>query len=437
MEILFGVLIGIFCLLSLVTAHEFGHFLMARRNGVRVLEFGICFPPRVKAWVHQIQRDKNGKIIKKKNGKPLYKWIKIPKKDWGKPQDDLIFSLNLLPIGGFCQMDGESDSDTKKGTFGAGSFWTKTKILFGGVIMNWLVSFLIFTILAWVGMPVVLENQFSIDSDKTTSSAPVIVEKIEENSPAERAGFKPGDQILSVNNEEIQTANDAAFSKHAGEEVKYKIKRIIHCDEENPPEACSRLGKTANGSSEIEETLTLAATLNEAGNEYGYLLGISMNSDLFATNRYTWSAPIVGVGTSLQLTAETFKGLGGMLWNLVSGAFSQLSPDDSAREAGRQAIESAGESVSGPIGIISMFIYLSSDIKIVLLLFGLISVSLACMNVLPIPALDGGRWLMIFCARLRNKRLSKETEEKIVSRALIVLFALMAIISVLDIVRFF
>ncbi|MBR3368369.1 site-2 protease family protein [Candidatus Saccharibacteria bacterium] len=448
MEIFLGVLIGIFCLLFLVTAHEFGHFIMARKNGVRVLEFGICFPPRAKAWVHKLQKDKDGKIIKKKNGKPLYKWIKIPRKDWKKSQDGLVFSLNLLPIGGFCQMDGESDADTRPQTFGAGSFWTKTKILFGGVMMNWLVSFVIFTILAWVGMPIVLENQFSIDSDKTAEYSKVTVVKIEENSPAERAGFKEGDEILKIEDVDIHTSSDVSTEnlKYAGKETNYIIKRTVSCsdvsqynsEDKKKFEPCTLMGIGIDGTSpELDIILTLKASLNEKDNEYGYLLGVNMESDLYNINRYTWSAPIVGIGTSLQLTAETFKGLGGMLWNLISGAFSQFSPDDSAREAGRQAIESAGDSVSGPIGIISMFIYLYSDIRITLLLFGLISVSLACMNVLPIPALDGGRWLMIFIARLQHKRLTKETEEKIVSKALLILFGLMIFITILDVIRFF
>ena len=114
MDIFIGVIVGLIVLMLLVTAHEFGHFIMARRNGVRVLEFGICFPPRAIAWV----KDPKTK-----------KWKKIPRKDWKKPQEGLVFSLNWLPIGGFCQMDGESASDSREGTFGKASFWSKTKIL--------------------------------------------------------------------------------------------------------------------------------------------------------------------------------------------------------------------------------------------------------------------------------------------------------------------
>lgn len=419
MDILLGVLIGIFCLLFLVTAHEFGHFIMARKNGVRVLEFGICFPPRAIAW----KKGKDGK------------WHKLPKSEWNKPQDSLIFSLNWLPIGGFCQMDGESDADTRKATFGAGTFWTKTKILFGGVLMNWIVAILIFTILAWTGMPIFLENQFSIDPDKTLDYTPVTVTSVIDNSPAARAGIMINDRILKINEKDIFSAAELSTenSNHAGEKVTYTIQHatIASGDTSNSPEyLCTESLGSCPENVEI--------VLNKADNEWGYLLGVSMTSDQVYAH-YTWSAPIIGIGTTVQLTGETFKGLGEMLWNLISGAFSQFSFNGETREAGRAAISAAGDGVTGPVGIVGVLFptFANAGISNLLFLFALISVSLACMNVLPIPALDGGRWLMIFISRLRHKRLTKEAEEKIVSRALLVLFALMILITILDITRFF
>ena len=80
MDIFVGVIVGLLVLMLLVTAHEFGHFLAARRNGVRVLEFGIGFPPRGIAWVKNPETKK---------------WQRLPKSEWGKPQKSLIFSLNL------------------------------------------------------------------------------------------------------------------------------------------------------------------------------------------------------------------------------------------------------------------------------------------------------------------------------------------------------
>lgn len=415
MNIFFGILIGIFCLVFLVTAHELGHFIMARKNGVRVLEFGICFPPRAIAW----KKGNDGK------------WHKLPKSEWDKPQDSLVLSLNWLPIGGFCQMDGESDSDTRKGTFGAATFWQKTKIDFGGVLMNWLVAFVIFTILAWVGMPTFLSNQFSIDSDKTSDPSVITVSKVIENSPADRAGFKEGDILKKVNGKEVLSIEDTNFDEFAGEEVTYEVERQIevsdaYCDVAPCP-----------SHTEIRQK-ALTATLNKADNEWGYLLGVSMRANQ-SLSHYTWSAPIVGAGTTVQITLETFKGLGQMLWNLVSGVISQISFNDATREAGRVAIGAAGEGVAGPIGIVGGIFpsFANSGFSNIAFLFALISVSLACMNVLPIPALDGGRWLMIFIARLKHKRLSKETEQNAVAKSMLVLLALAVLITILDITRFF
>ena len=400
MDIFVGVIVGLIVLMALVTAHEFGHFIMARRNGVRVLEFGICFPPRAVAWV----KDPKTK-----------KWKKIPKADWKKKQDGLVFSLNWLPIGGFCQMDGESASDTREGTFGKASFWSKTKILFGGVAMNWLIAIIVFTILAWTGMPKFLEGQFTISSDARVNSVPVEVSSVLDGSPAAKAGFKAGDKILSVDGNEFFHANEITEYNNTkkGEEVIYRLER--------------------NDSDEVIDAHTI---LNPDGSEY--LLGITMKTT--QTLSYsTWSAPIVGVGLTAQLTGETFKGVGIMLWNLISGIGSQFSFDASVRESGQEAISEVGDSVSGPVGIIGVLFpsFTSAGPTNLAFLAALISVSLACMNVLPIPALDGGRWLLIAIYKVRRKKLSKETEEKIVSRAMMVLLALIFIVTILDIIRFF
>lgn len=396
MNIVLGIIIGIVILMLLVVAHEFGHFIMARRNGVKVLEFGIGFPPRAKAWI-------------KKGGK----WHKLPKSDWDQKQDSTILSLNWLPIGGFCSMDGESAADTRKGTFGAASFWSKTKILFGGVLMNWLVAFVLLTILAFTGMPQFLNNQFCLSNDANISGEGVTVHEVMANSPAEQAGFQTGDQILAVGDTKVMYPTDvtAYGQDHAGQEVKYQIKRG-------------------------NETQDLTVKLNSS--DANYLLGVSMSfGQTFI--RSTWSAPIVGFMTTLQLTGETFRGLGVMIWNLASGIVSQFSTDSVVREAGQSAISAAGDSVSGPIGIIGTIFpaFASSGVSNLAFLAALISVSLACMNVLPIPALDGGRWLLIAIYKLRKKPLSKATEEKIVSRAFMVLLILIALISILDIIRLF
>ncbi|MCR5700236.1 MAG: M50 family metallopeptidase [Candidatus Saccharibacteria bacterium] len=407
MNIFIGVVVGLLVLMTLVTLHELGHFIAARRNGVRVLEFGICFPPRAIAWV----KDPKTK-----------KWKRIPRKDWKKPQEGLIFSLNWLPIGGFCQMDGESAADTRKGTFGAASFWSKTKILFAGVAMNWLTAIIIFTILAWTGMPEFLQGQFTVEADTRIEATPVQITTIAEGSPAETAGMQVNDHIIAVDGQELWRAseiNDYNRS-HAGQEVTYTVQR-------ETTESCTQ--------SDCETTtLDLPTTLNSADSEY--LLGVTMASTQ-SLSYSTWSAPIVGVGLTAQLTGETFKGVGILLGNLVSGVAQQFSFDSGTRESGQEAISSVGDSVAGPVGIVGQLFpaFTAAGPSNLAFLTALISVSLACMNVLPIPALDGGRWLLIAIYKARKKKLTKETEERIVSRAMMVLLALIFIVTILDIIR--
>ena len=428
--------------MALVTAHEFGHFLASRRNGVNVLEFGIGFPPRAIAW---IKDPKTGK------------WRRLKRSEWNKDkatktvvadsknkstsvvmeegskklvQKGMIFSLNWLPIGGFCQMDGESAEDERKGTFGAAGFWAKTKILFAGVAMNWLVAFVIFTVLAWTGMPQFLEGQFTVSADTRVTAVPVEITTIAEDSPAEKAGLEAGDSILKVDGTEMQYVSEIMdYNKaHAGETVTYEIMRSAKtCD-------CPEGADCDCSADEPKQTFEAEITLNPA--DADYQLGVTMAAEQ-SLSYSTWSAPIVGAGLTVQLTGETFKGVGIMLWNLISGVGSQFSSDEAVRESGQEAISSVGDSVSGPVGIIGQLFpaFTAAGPTNLAFLAALISVSLACMNVLPIPALDGGRWLLIAIYKVRKKRLTKEVEEKIVSRAFMVLLALIFIVTILDIVR--
>ena len=420
MNIFVGVIVGLLVLMLLVTAHEFGHFIAARRNGVRVLEFGIGFPPRAMAWIKDPK---------------THKWRRLTRDEWDKTgvletvindkkqpaaetdekifADGLVFSLNYLPIGGFCQMDGESAEDERPGTFGRASFWAKTKILFAGVGMNWLVGFVILTILAWTGMPTFLSGQFTVADDTRTVGGSVLVAEVAEASPAKDAGFQVGDKIVAVDGNQVERPSDVTNynSEHAGEEVSYVIEK--------------------DG-----EMVTVSVKLNESDAEY--LLGVAMSSP--QTLSYsTWSAPIVGAGLTLQITGETFKGVGVLIWNLFSGVGQMFSFDAGVRESGQAALSAAGESVSGPVGIIGVLFpsFTAAGPTNLAFLAALISISLACMNVLPIPALDGGRWLLIAIYKVRKKKLTREVEQKIVSRAMFALLALMAVVTIIDIVRFF
>ena len=412
MDVVIGVILGLLALVILVTAHEFGHFIAARKNGVEVEEFGICFPPRAIAW-------------RKVKGK----WRRLKKSEWDKaPGEGTIISLNWLPIGGFCQMKGENDDASEKGTFGKASYWSKTKILFAGVTANWIVAAVIFTALAFVGMPHFMENQFQVDIDtEVYITKPVTLESIEKDSPADNAGLQAGDvvksmRILKCDNEEctegvneryeILTTDDLLgfLDKYAGESVYMSF--------------------TRNG-----DEMTAPVTLNASDKDY--ILGAAIDGELLYMS--SWSSPIVGIGTTIQLTGETFKGVGQLIVNLFSGIIKQVNFDQSVRESGAEELQSAGDSVTGPVGIVGILFpnVAKAGGRSLAFFVAIISVSLACMNVLPIPALDGGRWLMITIARLRKKKLSKATEEKIVGRSFIVILILAVVITILDIMRFF
>lgn len=402
MEIIFGIIVGLLMLMLLVTGHEFGHFIMARRNGVEVEEFGICFPPRAVAW-----RRVDGK------------WRRLKKSEWKKaPGEGLIISLNWLPIGGFCQMKGESAADKRKGSFGKAGFWQKTKILFGGVAVNWLVAVVVLTVLAWIGMPQMLENQFKIDSDSyAIVKEPVTLHELMDDGVAKASGLNTGDVILTVASEGEQTDRVAINTpadlmefndRHRGETVYYTVE--------------------SKGNDR-----TIEVKLGDANAKYA--LGASLSGSAYY--RSTWSAPIVGLGLTAQITGETFKGIGTLIYNLFDGIISQFNFNAEVREEGKEALGAAGDSVSGPVGIVGVLFpsFLSMGIESLMFLVAIISISLACMNVLPIPALDGGRWLLIAIYKLRKKELTKEKEEKIVGKAFTAILILAVVVTVLDVMR--
>lgn len=377
MELISGIIIGLLTLVFLVVVHELGHAIVARRNGVVVEEFGIGFPP--KAWAKKL-----------KNG--------------------VLFSVNWLPLGGFVKLQGEHDAANKKGDYGAASFWAKTKILLAGVSINWLVAAALLTILAWTGLPKVLPDQFSIPSDTTLTKQPVHVANITSDSPAAKAGLKVGDKIVRFAGEAVPTPESLVEQT---KENKGKTVEIIY---------------TRGG---VERT-TKATLRGENPEKKGYL---GVGPDQRQQIQASWSAPVVGVVTTAQFTVVTLQGLGTLVGNLVSGLVLQLSPDSATKEQANKNLESAGSSVAGPIGILGVIFPAAEQAGLGQLIFltALISLTLAVMNVLPIPALDGGRWFVMAIFRLLKKPLTKEREEKIQGTGFMILMLLVVIVTIADV----
>lgn len=377
MELVFGIVVGLLILVFLVVVHELGHAIAARRNGVVVEEFGIGFPPR--AWKKKL-----------KNG--------------------VLFTINWLPLGGFVKLKGEHDSADKKGDYGAATYWQKTRILLAGVAINWLVAAGILTVLAWVGLPKVLPDQFTISSDTTIHRQPVELTVIAKDSPAEKAGLKVGDKIVRFAGEPVPSAealtNQAKAKKGQDVEVIY-----------------SRKG--------VEGSVKL--TLREGNNpSQGYLgVGSGQREQIQAS----WSAPIVGIVTTAQFTGATLAGLGDVLVNLVKGVALQIHPDQAVRQEAGASLQSVGNSVAGPIGILGVVFPAAEQAGIVQLAFltAIISLTLAVMNVLPIPALDGGRWFIMTIFRVLKKPLTKEREERIQATGFMVLMILVILVTIADV----
>jgi regulator of sigma E protease len=379
MELFFGVILGLIILVLLVVVHELGHAIVARRNGVVVEEFGIGFPPR--AWAKKL-----------KNG--------------------ILFTLNWLPLGGFVKLQGEHDAANKKGDYGAASFWAKTKILLAGVAINWLVAAALLTVLAWFGLPKILANQFTIPNDTILTQKPVEITSVSQGSPAAKSGLAIGDQILRFNGEQIATPQ-ALVDKTKAE--KGKEVEIIY----------SRDGVEA----------TKKVTLNEKNTENHGYLGVS--SGQRQEIRASWSAPIVGVVTTAQFTLVTLQGLGDLVVNLFQGIVQQFSSDQAVRAEAGQNLSAASGSVAGPIGILVTIFPEAGQAGLTQLIFltAIISLTLAVMNILPIPALDGGRWFVTAIFRLLKKPLTKEREEQIQGTGFMVLMAIVIMVTILDVTK--
>lgn len=378
-----SVIAGVLLLIFLVVVHELGHAIVARRNGVVVEEFGIGFPPR--AWSKKL-----------KNG--------------------ILFSLNWLPLGGFVKLQGENDAANKKGDYGAASLWAKTKILLAGVGINWLVAVILFTLLALIGLPKfsgVIDNQFTIPNDTTEIRQPVSIANVVAGSPAAKAGLQAGDQLLRFNGLPIdQPSNLNSFTQqYHGQSVEIIYKR---------------------GNAEHKAKVSLLAK-NTSGKGY---LGVGPTQRTMYKS--TWSAPIVGVVTTYQLTEATLKSLGGMVANLTTGIVQKFSSDPNTRNQGGEKLNEIGANVAGPVGILGIIFpaAVQAGPDTLILLTAIISLTLAVMNVLPIPALDGGRLFVTLLFRALKRPLTKEREEKIHGAGFMVLMALVVIVTVADVAKF-
>ena len=354
-----SIIVVVLVFFGLVMVHELGHFVVARRNGVRVLEFGIGFPPRL----------------------------------FSKTRNKTRYSFNLLPIGGFVRLKGEDGANKDSDSFAAQGYKTKSKIVMAGVSVNLAVAYIIFTFLLIVGMPQILPfspPSFGPIQPNTEASSGMLVYGVTKNSAAAVAGVKENDQIVSVNGETF--SSQAEFSQYlrdrAGQTVQIKITRS---DTEQTVDA--KLGNDKN-----------------AG-----VLGVVAERETYVSYPW-WQAPFAAVVVVLRLLWLTLAGFGA----LIVGLFTRGQVSDQ---------------VAGPIGITSIFAQLLRfDWRYSLSMIAALSLSLALINSLPIPALDGGREFVMTLQRLGVK-IKPKHEQLIHLAGFVLLFALIIIVTIVDITR--
>ncbi len=373
---IFLLIFGLVAFVGLVLVHEWGHFIAARRANVDVEEFGLGFPPKAKT-------------ITKKNGTE--------------------YTLNWLPLGGFVRLKGEHDFDEQKGSFGAARLSDKVKIMVAGVGMNLITAFILFTIVALMGMPQIVDNQFKVASDHNITSQKLYVQYVDTGSPADKAGIKLKDQLLY-----ITTSDGQRIDLSSEGQLPEITKKLAG---QNIEVTYLRSGQEQRANLKLLTTNEVDESKN-TDNPKGYMGIIPIE---FITARSTWSAPVVAVGTIGQFTQLTIKGIGSALANLFTGHAAKAS-----------------EQVSGPVGI---FVVLRDGstfgLAFVLMIIAVISLTLAIMNILPIPALDGGRLFVTLLYRAIKKPLTPETEDRIHGTGMVVLLGLFVVITIVDINRFF
>lgn len=375
------VIIFIAVLSLLVFVHEWGHYFSARRLGIKAEEFGFGFPPRLIGWY----RNSAGKWRKIKGNKPVEE---LPEEPAGT-----IYSINALPIGGFVRIKGENGDNRENDSFAAKAAWKRAIVLCAGVLMNVILAAFLFSLGYLVGLPQSVSGD--MPHAKIIQPRVAILETLA-GSAAEEAGLQAGDIILSVGDrvpeteaalQEIvaETPEDEALSlqiKRGTEELEFEI----------APRYNEEVGRNSLGVA-ISATGTVRYPFFWAF-YYGF-------RDTFAT---LWAIILAFAA----MIAAIFQGQG------VSGQLA--GPVGIAQIAGEAARLGIGHLISLTI---------------------LLSLNLAVLNILPFPALDGGRLLFLVIEKIKGSPVRRETEAMIHNIGFLLLMLLVVFVTYKDIVKLF
>lgn len=367
-------IIFIIVLSVLVLIHELGHFIAAKKIGVKVEEFGLGYPPRF----------------------------------FGKKIGDTIYSLNLLPFGGFVKLFGENGEEevepkkkAKTKSIDKEAFYNRSKIersiiLVAGVFMNFVLGIVVTTIIFTNGV--------------VSPSEKVFIEQVQKGSPAEVAGLKAGDQILSINGQNVKTPTDVIAKTKSLMGVKSFID-VKRCDLE-------RIENVPTGKETNCKNLQLNITPKVVASAKEGPMGVAI-SNLIVKKYSWWQAPIYGTQEAFRLSYMILEGIGRIFYQLF---FRANIPSDVAGPIGIYQI--TGEAVKfGPLAVLQ--------------LVAILSLNLAVVNILPIPALDGGRLALIFVESFVGRKKLAKYENIASSIGFATLIGLIVLITFNDLNRIF
>lgn len=351
----FLIFIGILALLVLV--HEAGHFWVARRAGVKVEEFGFGFPPRI----------------------------------FGFKKGDTIYSLNLIPLGGFVKIFGEEGEGQGDSTsFASQKAGVRAKIIVAGVVMNFLLAIVLLSLGNYLGLPTIIEDNPSTSLGVNQRDVKIQITGIAPHSPAEQSKLQLGDTIKNFSSvTDIQNF----VSQHKGEEIILEIQR---------------------GNETLEKKIT--PRIDYPNNEGP--MGINLAKTAIVS--YPWYQAIYfGTKSAVELAGFFLYSFYQIIKNLI---FHNVLIGD----------------VAGPVGIIALTAQAAKLGFIYILQFAaILSINLALINAFPFPALDGGRLLFILIEKIKGSPVPQRIEKIIHTTGFILLLFLMLLVTIRDVHKFF
>lgn len=389
---LLSALVFLLILSVLVLIHEWGHFFVARKFGIKVEEFGFGFPP---------------KAFARKFGETVY-------------------SINWLPIGGFVKLYGEDDAGggsvslkpnervkDEKRAFYAQNVWKRAAVVVAGVVMNAILAVVIFYVFLASSnfqtvLPVMGTYQF-IGANQKIIEGEVVVDKVAKGSPAEKIGLTPKAKIISLNGKKIDST-ETIISITA--QNKGKTVPIVWIDP---------VSKKTN-------TAQITPRLNPPKNEGS--LGISFPFSPGPYIKISYDTPEQKLFSGFIHTANIMPWQLNVMGELITKSMTEKNAAPVA------------DAVSGPVGIgFAVGSILSiPDMRIAVMqllnLAGVMSVALAFFNVLPIPALDGGRLFFILIEGITRRKVNQKLEGMIHTAGFVVLLGFIILVTAHDLQRF-